>query len=171
MRLEIKLVLIAIAIAALLAGSHLALEHVRDQGRAEVQSAWDADKLLRAQALKSMSEQLRHTEQGYAQQLAKAHNDFTEKSIQITADADSARLTTNSLRNDLATARARLPTASKDPSSPITEYASTVSDLLEQCTERYRDVADKADRHAADAEMMQEAWPRVEAPGISHLIQ
>jgi phosphoenolpyruvate-protein kinase (PTS system EI component) len=162
MRTEIKLILIGIALAALLAGSHLALEHVRDQGRAEVQSAWDADKLLRAQALKSMSEQLRQTEQGYALQLAKAHNDFTEKSIQITADADRARLTTNSLRSDLATARSRLHAASTDPSGTITEYASTVSDLLERCTERYRDVADKADRHAADAALIWEAWPRAQ---------
>jgi hypothetical protein len=41
----------------------------------------------------------------------------------------------------------------------IAEYASTVSDLLEQCTERYRDFAENADRHEADAEMMRDAWP------------
>jgi DNA repair exonuclease SbcCD ATPase subunit len=161
MKVQIKLALIGIALAALLVGSRAALEHVRDQGRAEVQSAWDADKLLRAQALHSMSEQLRHTEQGYAQQLAKAHNEFTEKSKQITADAERTRHAANGLRNELATARARLPVAGTDPERTVAEYASTVSELLESCTERYRDVADKADRHAADAEMMREAWPRV----------
>ena len=161
MRAQIKLALIGIAVAALLVGSRAALEHVRDQGRAEVQSAWDADKLLRAQALQRMSEQLRQTEQGYAQQLAKAHNEFTEKSKQITADAERARHAANGLRNELATARARLPAAGTDPERTVAEYASTVSNLLEHCTERYRDVADKADRHAADAEMMRDAWPRV----------
>lgn len=161
MRAQIKLALIGIALAALLVGSRAALEHVRDQGRAEVQSAWDADKLLRAQALQNLTKQLRETEKGFSDQLAKAHNDFTEKSKQITADADRTRYAANGLRNELATARARLPGAGADSSGPVTEYASTVSDLLERCTERYRDVADKADRHAADAEMMREAWPRV----------
>jgi hypothetical protein len=164
MKSEIELALIGIALAALLVGSHAAVEHFRDQGREKVQSAWDADKLLHAQALQTLTNQLRQTEQGFTEQLVKAHNDFTEKSIQITADADRARGTANSLRNELATARARLPAAGTDPGGPITEYAGTVSDLLERCTERYREVADKADRHAADAAMMREAWPRVRTP-------
>jgi threonine aldolase len=159
MKSEIKLALIGIAMAALLVGSHAAVEYFREQGRVEVQSAWDADKLIRAQALQNLTNQIRQTERGYAQQLAKALNEFTEKSIQITADVDRARVTANSLRNDLNTASARLSGAGADPEGTITEYASTVSDLLERCTERYRDVADKADRHAADAAMMREAWP------------
>jgi hypothetical protein len=165
MKSEIKLALIGIALAALLVGSHAAVEHFRDQGRVEVQANWDADKLLHAQALQSLTNQLRRSEQGFTTQLAKAHNDFAEKSKQITADADRARVTANSLRNELATARARLPAACTDPGGTVAEYASTVSDLLERCTERYRDVADKADRHAADAALMREAWPRVQSPG------
>jgi methyl-accepting chemotaxis protein len=161
MRAEIKLALIGIALAALLVGCQAAVEHFREQGRAEVQADWDADKLIRAQALQNLTNQLRQTEQGFTDQLAKAHNDFTEKSKQITADADRARLAASGLRNDLNTARSRLSAAAKDSDGTITEYASTVSDLFERCTERYRDVADKADRHAADAEMMREAWPAI----------
>jgi hypothetical protein len=162
MKSEIKLALIGIALAALLVGCHAAVEHFRDEGRAEVQADWDADKLVRAQALQNLTNQLRQTEQGFTDQLAKAHNDFTEKSIQITADADRARITANSLRSDLATARTRLPASGADPDGTIAEYARVVTDVFEQCTERYRGVAEKAGRHAADAEMMQEAWPRVQ---------
>jgi hypothetical protein len=159
MKSEIKLALIGIALAALLVGSHAAVEYFRDQGRAEVQVQWDADKLIRAQALQNLSEQIRQTEQGYNLQLAKAHNEFTEKSKQITADADRARVTANSLRNELATARTRLPSTGADPDGTIAEYARAVTDVFEQCSERYRGVAEKADSHAADAEMMREAWP------------
>jgi hypothetical protein len=159
MKSEIKLALIGIALAVLLVGSHAAVEHFREQGRAEVHADWDADKLIRAQALQNLTNQLRQTEQGFTDQLAKAHNDFTEKSKQITVDADRARITVNSLRNDLAIARTRLPAPGADPEGTIAEYARAVTDVFEQCSERYRGVAEKADRHAADAEMMREAWP------------
>lgn len=53
MRAEIKLALIGIALAALLVGCHAAVEHFRDQGRAEVQASWNADKLQRAESEKS----------------------------------------------------------------------------------------------------------------------
>jgi hypothetical protein len=52
MKSEIKLALIGIALAALLVGSHAAVEHFRDQGRLEVQAEWDADKLQRAESEK-----------------------------------------------------------------------------------------------------------------------
>ena len=162
MRNEIKLALIGIALAALLVGSRAALEHVRDQGRAEVQTLRDKDKFAHLGALQILTEQQRKIEQSFTTQLQKAQNEFTEKQTQIAADADRARIAANSLRNELATARARLPGTGTDSVGTITEYASTVSDLLERCTGRYRDVAGKADRHAADAEMMREAWPRVQ---------
>lgn len=162
MKSEVKLVLIAIALAALLVGCRAAVEHFRDQGRAEVQTSWDKDKLIRTQTMQKLTNQLRQTEQGFTDQLSKAQNDFAKKSIQITADADRARITANSLRNDLTTARARLSAAGTDPGGTLAEYARTITDVFGECTERYRGVAEKADKHEADAAMMQEAWPRVQ---------
>ncbi len=145
---------------ALLFVAHQALELVKDIGRAEVQAKWDKDKLAHLEALQILTERQRQTEQGFNQQLQKAQNDFTEKQTQITADADRARNAADSLRNDLTTVRAKLSAASADTSTAVIEYASTSTDVLEQCTTRYRDMAEKADRHAADAAMMQAAWPR-----------
>ncbi len=162
MKFEIKLIALAIALASLLAGCRFAVEHFKDQGRAEVQAQWNVDKLARAAALKKITNQLRETEQAYAVQLSKAQNEFTEKTRQINADADRARATANSLRNDLTAARARLSGTSPAACAAVTHYASTLTNVFEQCTERYRAVAESADRHAADAKMIWSAWPRVQ---------
>jgi chromosome segregation ATPase len=37
--------------------------------------------------------------------------------------------------------------------------AATLSDVLNQCTERYTGVAEKADRHANDVQTLTDAWP------------
>jgi hypothetical protein len=169
MRAKIKLALIGIALAALLVGSRAALEHVRDQGRAEVQSVWDADKLIRAQALQKMTVQFRQAEQGFAVQLSKAQNEFTQNTLQLTADANRARATANSLRSDLNVARARLSAATGNTCAAITEYAHTITDVFEQCTTEYRRVAEDADKHAADAELMRVAWPRVLTSAIEKI--
>lgn len=162
MKSEIKLVVLAIALASLLAGCRFAVEHFRSQGREEVQSKWNVDKLARAQALQKMTDQLRQTEQGFTVQLSKAHNEFTKKTLQITTDANRARATANSLRNDLNVARARLSAAGATSCTAITKYAHTITDVFEQCTTEYRRVAEDADKHAADAKMMWSAWPRVQ---------
>lgn len=157
-------VALLLLLSAIFTGYHLATEHYREQGRVEVRASWNADKLIRAQALQKITDQLRQSEQEFASQLSKAQNDFTEKTTQINADADRARVTANSLRNDLATVRTRLSAASTDSRGIVTEYANAVTDVFEQCTEQYRDVAEKADRHAADAKMMWSAWPQVQTP-------
>lgn len=60
------------------------------------------------------------------------------------------------LRQLLATRRAELSNASCDA---CREYASTVSELLERGHEVLADVAGKADGHALDALICQQAWP------------
>lgn len=37
--------------------------------------------------------------------------------------------------------------------------AATLSDVLNQCTERYTGVAEKADRHANDVKTLMDSWP------------
>ena len=71
------------------------------------------------------------------------------------AAAASANRTVNSLRDELATARANLPNSTCETAI---NYAATVSELLGQCTERYRDLAEKATGHASDAQALDQAW-------------
>lgn len=61
------------------------------------------------------------------------------------------------LRGSLDAARANLRTA---PLEAVREYARTATDVFEQCSRRYSEVAQAADGHSADSLKLQEAWPR-----------
>lgn len=73
------------------------------------------------------------------------------------ANAAAARRERDGLRDELASARLRLPSATH---AACTEYATTASELLDQCSTSHQDLARKADGHAADARTLSEAWPR-----------
>ncbi len=47
-----------------------------------------------------------------------------------------------------------------DAPGACTQYASTVSAVLDECQAAYREVAGHADGHANDALMLQQAWPK-----------
>lgn len=60
------------------------------------------------------------------------------------------------LRVELEEAQRQL--AGLSPEACI-KRAATLSDVLNQCTERYTGVAEKADRHANDIQTLNESWP------------
>ena len=72
-------------------------------------------------------------------------------------DADSARDASDGLRDDLATLRVKLSTASRDA---VNQYASTVSDVFEQCGRKYSDLAATADGIVNDRQTLIDAWPK-----------
>lgn len=74
----------------------------------------------------------------------------------IRSDAARARGVADRLRNDLATARATLPSAA---CSAVREYTATVNELFGECAATAGRLAEAADGHAADALMLQQAWP------------
>ena len=71
-------------------------------------------------------------------------------------DADAARDASDGLHNDVATLRSQLSTASRDA---VNQYASTVSDVFEQCSRRYSDLAATADGIVNDRKTLIESWP------------
>ncbi|MEQ1105210.1 hypothetical protein [Acinetobacter ursingii] len=95
-------------------------------------------------------------EKVWAEQITKAEQNYNVKIKQINADADSARSSADSLSKQLARAKQRLSAASRET---VIEYADSSSDILESCITEYRNVAQKADEHAADAERLSNAWP------------
>lgn len=75
------------------------------------------------------------------------------------ANADAAadaRTERDGLRNDLADARARLPTLSHEA---CLVRAAALDAVLDQCAGAVESLAGKADRHANDAMTLHEAWP------------
>ena len=95
-------------------------------------------------------------EKVWAEQITQAEQNYNAKIRKIKSDADSARSSANSLSKQLASAKQRMSTASRET---IIEYTNTGSDVLESCIAEYRAVAQKADEHAADAERVIKAWP------------
>ncbi len=78
------------------------------------------------------------------------------RTAQIAATAAAARRTADSLRGTLYEFRASLPGAS---TAALITRADTAAELFGACVNEYRSVAESADRHAADAVMLIEAWP------------
>ncbi|WP_151731750.1 hypothetical protein [Acinetobacter ursingii] len=95
-------------------------------------------------------------EKVWAEQITKAEQNYNAKIKQIESDANDAQSSANSLSKQLSIAKQRLSTASRET---VIEYSSTSSDILESCITEYRNVAQKADEHAADAERLSDAWP------------
>jgi len=71
-------------------------------------------------------------------------------------DADRLLAERDGLRSTLSATRAKLATA---PIEAVRRYAATATDVFEQCTARYSEVAQAADGHASDSLKLQEAWP------------
>ena len=91
-----------------------------------------------------------------------ALNDAIKKQASMQAAADRARSERDGLRKQLSHAEQRLADAS--PAACI-EYASTLSRVFGQCSQRYTELAIRADGHAADAATCRAAWPVIPPQG------
>ena len=60
------------------------------------------------------------------------------------------------LREQLSEADKRIATAS---AAAVRDYAATANQLLRQCSDRYTELAARADGHALDARVCGAAWP------------
>lgn len=118
-------------------------------GAASVQAKWDAAALM-------WQEQNRKQEQEYANKIdqAIAERDARLKAVQT--DAAAARAAAGSLRDKLTEARRSI--AAHSPAT-VLDYATAATDVLQECTGRYSEVAAHADGHAADAAALIRAWP------------
>jgi hypothetical protein len=71
------------------------------------------------------------------------------------AAADAARAERDRLQSDLAASRVSLSNATH---ASLVEYTNTLTVVFEQCTREYTEVARRADQHAADSELLFNAW-------------
>ena len=85
-----------------------------------------------------------------------ALNDAISKQATLQAAADRARRERDGLRKQLSDAEQRLADASP---AALIEYASTLNRVFGQCSQRYTELAIRADGHAADAATCRAAWP------------
>ena len=100
---------------------------------------------------------VRAQELAFNQRLQDAQNAATKRETKLRADVADARRSVDGLRGTLYNFRASLPNAA--PAAVIAR-ADTAAELLGTCADEYRSVAEAADRHAADALMLRDAWPK-----------
>ena len=94
------------------------------------------------------------------QQVATAYqgalNDAISKQSTLQAAATRTRTERDSLREQLSDAQQRLATAS---TTALVEYARSLNTVFGQCSQRYAELAIRADGHATDAATCRAAWP------------
>lgn len=109
-----------------------------------------------AEATAKAQSDARATEKTLSDKLQEAQNNATKRENKLRNDAAAARRTADGLRDTIYSIRADLPSYSQ---SAAAKTADTAAELLGVCADEYRSVAEQADRHAADAVMLLEAWP------------
>ena len=85
-----------------------------------------------------------------------ALNDAIQKQAGLQAAADRARRERDGMRQQLSDAEQRLADASP---AALIEYARSLNHVFGQCSQRYAELAIRADGHAADAATCRAAWP------------
>lgn len=144
----------ALAIALFLAFSH---GMAYKSGRAAVRAKWDAEKIIQlADAAKAESAN-RAKELALNQKVIEAQNESQIRVKKLKADADSARAAANSLRDDLAATRAKLPSLTRDA---VDRYAATASVVFGDCSRAYQELAGTADAIASERQTLMDAWPK-----------
>lgn len=110
-----------------------------------------------AEATAKAQSDARATEKALSDKLQEAQNNATKRENKLRNDAAAARRIADGLRDTIYSIRADLPSYS---TAAAVATADTAAELLQQCTDEYRGVAEAADRHAADSVMLLEAWPK-----------
>ncbi len=93
------------------------------------------------------------------QRVLNAQNEAKKREAALRADVQSARTALDSLRHaaDLSRAAYGAPGAATNAG---TDTADAAIDLLVRCSERYSDLAAKADAHVSDIKTLSQAWPQ-----------
>jgi hypothetical protein len=151
--LGLKALAVLGAIGALLWGIHT-LDQSRQQIGYDRRVAEDNAALIKAQA------DALAAERAMTQKLEDARNDATKRQQEITRHAAAAGTASEQLRLALDTIRSTAHRLPGDPGGAGDQRAGTLAELLGDCADRYRGVAQKADRHASDARTLIEGWPK-----------
>lgn len=142
-------------VAAFTWGVHTYNEHFREIGRAEVKAEW----VVAEQAAKIAADK---QEALWKKQVENANEKASEREKTITVSANAAAATSRNLRDTLEAYRGSVSGAT---ASSLANAVNTLANLLGDCSERYRGLAEKADRHASDFQRCVEQWPKNEVRG------
>lgn len=109
-----------------------------------------------AEAHRAADARVRLAEQALNTRYQGALNAAPDREALLRRELDQLRAVSDGLREQAADAARRLASA---PPAAVLEYATAVNAVYDDCRAAYGDMAAKAEGHAADARVMQEAWP------------
>lgn len=127
-----------------------------EHGEATVQARWDKEKSAQTIAAQKADAQNRQIEQALQQKVTDAQNAAQTREKSLQAAAAGARAQSDSLRDQLTAIRGQLPALAD---AAVRDLAGTATELLSECSERYTDVAAKADAIWSDRKTLEDAWP------------
>jgi hypothetical protein len=154
-------IILALALAGALATSCVEktrFDHLTKTVKSEkaAQSVVDAQAQIdRANAVKTALIEAKRDSDKLQKVKDEALTKANQKAIVNANAAASARTELDRLREQTTSDRTKLSHATREAAR---QYATTASELLDNCTREYLDLAKKADGHAVDAGMI-EAWP------------
>ncbi len=122
-------------------------------------------KTAHAQAATLASEETARNFRAITTKYEGALNDARKREADLRRNAAAARTESDGLRDAIYAFRAKLPNAT---TTTVAVAADTAAELLGTCAAEYQDVAAAADRHAADARTLIEAWPVTGAADARH---
>ena len=99
----------------------------------------------------------RLAEKKNTQRLQEALDGAERREAKNLADAAAARRAAGSLREQLAAIKSGLPGVSADA---CRQRSGVLADVLGDCVEAYRDLAEQADRLASDLRTLSDGWPK-----------
>ncbi len=147
-------------------------EHVKQEifdsgvsvGREEIQAKWDrVESIKKDLALADNTEQ-RKLENLRQSKAMEASNGSKKRELALRDAVGSLAAERDGLRRDFEDSRqARVGSSGNEAGQPSCQAQSkritALEEVFEQCVGRYSGLAEKADRHASDALMYDEAWP------------
>lgn len=119
---------------------------------------------MQAQASHDLAKAHEEAKRQYAE-MERAKNEAIARHLQDAekhkAAADAARADADRMRRNLDRVPDRIADATR---AAVDEFATVASGLLSECTAEYQAMAAEADRNAANARLMFNAWPRIPTP-------
>lgn len=132
-------------------------------GLAQARADLSQERQDRAQALAIAIDKARRADLQTITQLRTALNDAQTQTDALQRDRDRAAHAARSLREQLATERARAASAAADTGAPegcraTAATAAVLTDLLVRCSDRRRELADYADRARIAGQLCQRSY-------------
>ncbi|WP_052369994.1 hypothetical protein [Comamonas aquatica] len=131
---------------------------------AEVQLQASDYRLQVSEEKRAVDHRIHQTAQAIHLNYQEALNDSIKERARLAEAAAAAQRNAGRLRDQLREANVRIATAS---STAVRDYAATANQLLGQCSQRYTELASKADGHAVDARTCRAAWPVIHAKTLA----